>query len=143
MSDDPIDASPFYAVIESGRLECPMCGRMLVYGKGRGGRGWSEIAALLRCTGCGQRFQLGTIAWPVPLGRPVEGFPAGQRANLRQLSELRQLTGGFWRRKPREKEQGTNVYVAEGCSCAPKPWRAECPVHGQLQIRAAADEREP
>lgn len=136
MSNDQLVASPFYAIPEAGRMECPHCSRILIWGNGAkrpDQRYWWPLSSILECSGCHRRYQLGIIAWPLLRGvEPgYETLPPGQKGTMRQLAEVRQRTGGFWSRRPRVKGEGTNRYVAEGCCCAPLPWRPECPVHGQ------------
>jgi hypothetical protein len=146
MSDqDQLSASPFYALLEAGRMECPTCGRMLLWNpkypraKGRStkanDRDWNPISSTILCPKCGTRYQLGIIAWPLRPQQPTPiAIPPGQRATLRQLAEIRQRSGGFWSRTYRKVEEPINRYVPEGCTCAPLPWRRECTVHGGLTL---------
>lgn len=142
-------SSRFYAIIESGRMECPKCGRILLWGTGRTApdqKDWNPICSVIRCRQCETRYALGVVAWPVgngPRKIDTEGrlpAPVDQQMTLRQIAEVRQRTGGFWARSPRggEPTSPVNVYIEAGCTCDPLPWREGCPVHGVIQ-RLAED----
>lgn len=159
MSDRPPPASRFYAVPLSGRMECPKCGLLIVWGGKRHAgdiRGWNPVSSLLTCAQCHETYQIGILAWPVSKRGGGSGMPIDQITTVRQLAELRQRASGRWARgraapagatmkdridRPRTMRVPTdpvNVFVAEGCTCAPLPWREGCAVHGNLGV-----DREP
>jgi len=135
VSDDQIEASRFYAVPLAGRMECPQCGRMLVWGRGAGKsehRYWNGLSSVMRCPDCGVRYQLGILAWPIGPNGATRLAP-DQKATVRQLAEIRQRAGGFWARNRKSKADPlVNRFVREGCCCGPLAWRKECPVHGRM-----------
>ncbi len=141
---DPLDASRFYACTTAGRMECPRCGFLIVWGAPLTHperQYFDPVSSRIRCARCRRSYTLGVIAWDdVPQG--PKHMPLDQQFSVRQLSELRQRAGGFWPRARRVKDGPTNLYVVEGCSCAPLPWSASCAVHGQSGIDHP-DEEEP
>lgn len=163
MPDQLPPSSRFYALIESGRMECPKCGLLLLWGSPRltENRDWNPVGSLIRCHRCLAVYQLGVVAWPAARGGGGPSEPIDQVATVRQLAELRQRSGGFWvrgagvpagatiknrpdkKRKARLSIDPVNVYVGEGCCCAPWPWRSECPVHGRAGVDQEPAASEP
>lgn len=130
----PPASSRFYAAIDAGRMECPRCGRILVWGVGNGhpdAQYWNPVRSTLECSKCSTTYQLGVLAWPSIF--KVGGQPEDQQLSVRRSAETRQRAGGFWVKR-RTPAQGSRVnrYVPEGCCCDPLPWKAECPVHGNV-----------
>lgn len=119
-------------------MECPKCGRLLLWGVGAGHpdqRWWSPVTSQLTCSRCLTVYTLGLIAWPSGKGKGAgRGLPIDQQPTIRQLAEIRQRTGGFWAKTTHRGAEAVNRYVEEGCCCDPLPWRVECPVHGQIGI---------
>lgn len=134
--DDHTPTGRFYAVCESGRMECPRCGRLLVWGVGPrhpSAEYWQSVSSRITCPRCRKVYTLGVIAWPTSKGLPL-GMPEDQQFSVRQLSELRQRAGGFYPHARYKRHMTVNRYIEDGCSCAPLPWRAECPVHGLVGL---------
>ena len=77
----------FYAVPDSGRLACPLCKQLIIWGRGPGKpdhRAWNPVSSVLTCPGCSVSFQLGILAWPITITDPVlrHKVPLGQRATI-------------------------------------------------------------
>ena len=130
---------PFYAVLDAGKMACPYCGTILIFGRGQGGaaqrntKDWNPLASIMTCHNCRVSFQLGVIAWRLNIERIVnrKKAPLGQRPTLAQLAEIRKRTGGFLVHRARGLAESVNLHLDDECCCPPLPWRAECPTHGQ------------
>lgn len=156
---DPLPASRFYAVPLAGRMECPQCSYLIIWGVGQqksrtDQRYWNPVGSVLTCPQCKKVYHLGLLAWPggSRVTTALEGTPSDQVPNLRQLAELRQRTGGWWVRgsgvtlgttiknrpdlvrKGRKASDPVNRYIPEGCTCGDLLWSASCQVHGGLRI---------
>lgn len=142
MQDDPLDAQRrFYAVPEAGRMECPQCGTIILWGKGQGHpdhRYWNEIACTLRCPACRTTYQLGVLAWPLRVGGD-SGAAEDQQADMRQLAQIRARAGGVYMALSKARKEKANRYSPAGCTCAPLPWRLECAIHGALRSESVVD----
>lgn len=133
----------FYALVTSGRMECPQCGQMIEWGQARKpSPAWNPIASVITCQRCGRQYVLGLLAWPTNYledaskrryKKAWRRRPRDHQGTLAQMRKVRQLAGGLIMPPASSDEQGyANWYTGEGCTCPPLPWRRECPVHGEL-----------
>jgi len=130
-----------YARVIAGHLECPLCGKLLIFGVRSGPAKpqnvrlhkrkfpvFNPITSVAFCSTCGRSWQMGIIAWQLPERRPP-ARPIDQIPSVQQLAELRQYAHGFYAGAKKALEPANRLIEGE-CTCAPLPWSASCPVHG-------------
>lgn len=143
-----------FATVEAFRLACPLCtGITVIEASGTAKRRrhsakpkarraynlvracWDSRHQVLRCAWCGAVWQIGLVVRPKG-GRHPRQRPADIVPTRKELAQLRNLYGGgWWIDDPHTQDRPINVYVPEPCTCAPDPWRATCPVHGEEAVR--------
>lgn len=93
-------ATRFFAYLESFTLECPHCGIVYQIRKGLSKGIWDPRLSRFRCSGkggCGFRYILGLLAWPIAGGGNVARQPPDDQVpGPRQLAQLRKEGGGWW-----------------------------------------------
>lgn len=96
-------ATRFFARLESFDMECPHCGKVYsvrIRGSRRKGNHWDPWTARFHCVGkggCGRRYVLGIVAWPLGTGPgAASATPEDQVPWPRQLAQMRREGGGWW-----------------------------------------------
>lgn len=130
MADHPElgESIRFFARLSAFDCECPYCGRLLMVGRGKpDNKRYNRVTSIVTCAdragdethevvrGCGRKFLLGIIAWPLKSGPtperpgPLDPRPPDQVPSPRQLAEIRQYARGIWTKKPKNKGDRTNI----------------------------------
>jgi hypothetical protein len=130
--DWPYPFTRLYGQITAGRMTCPECSNLIVWGGGRKGSRaeFNPLTSILTCRQCQRSFQVGLLLWSVRPG--PRRRPRDHRPTLREQAQLLARAGGFWADEQEKKrsDEPANRYIRGECCCDPLPWRAECPIHG-------------
>jgi hypothetical protein len=151
--------TPVYATLSPLRVACPGCGRLILCGPRDPHRNaFNPRTQRLACPhvgppACGKVWYLGILIWSS--GSKAGGthllrrVPLDTKPTPRQIMEMRNYSGGFWPVELRKRVEGgprtsgpVNRLIEDACTCAPLPWREDCPVHrwAQVGLREAAIE---
>ena len=121
---EPLDASRCYGRALRGQLECPQCTNLLSWP----GPGWNSVMGTMQCKRCGRVWIIGLLVWEsVQTGRP-DRPPPNDHYSLRSAAASR--AGAMWMRQMLPRRGALVNKLVTSCTCAPLPWRLDCPVHG-------------
>ena len=111
----------FFARPHAFTLECPYCGRLLFVGKGlQDERAYNRITGVITCPhahrrpnpGCGRRFLVGIVVWPLRSGpQPKAMAPEDQQPEEEQAAEIRAF--GMGRIARMKKKRGDSINQIE------------------------------
>lgn len=117
----------FFGRLQAFEMECPRCGRLLLVGKGRThDHLYNRVTSVMQCPkwnprdettvvtrhpGCGMKFLIGIVAWPMRHGYQPKERPPDHVPTDRQLNEIRQSARGVWARF--NKQRGENLNTIE------------------------------
>jgi hypothetical protein len=118
----------FFARLAAFDCECPYCGRLIQVGRGKpDNKRYDRLTSVVTCAdragdethatvrGCGRKFLLGIVAWPLRSGptpeRPgqPDSRPPDQVPTPHQLAEIRQYARGIWAKRVKGKGEPTNI----------------------------------
>jgi len=117
----PTDYSPrFFGRLSAFDMECPICGRLLLIGKGKpDDETYNRVTSMIKCYGPDSagggprthphRFLIGIVAWPIRQGRGYKGRPPDQRPDKRQLAAIREFARGLWAARKKHKGEELNT----------------------------------
>ena len=150
----------FFARLERFQCACPSCGRLLTSSQDQGflvekyqpkhsrphaqqqrlarrvkdanKLVWNPFTQRLRCPWCQRAFVAGLLLYPVKPGsaRITEQPPDVTKIRRDRLEERNQA-GGWQVEEPYVVGQHVNLMVEACCSCPPRGWASDCPLHGQ------------
>lgn len=120
--EDPVR---FFARPRAFTIECPFCGRMLFIGKGeRDAKCFSRVSSIVHCInvlhpsrdradvkrlgGCGRRFLVGMVAWPIQPGAGIGTRPWDQDPEPHELAQLRAFAYGRFPRMKKKRGEKLN-----------------------------------
>ncbi len=162
LATPPIEATRFFAKVESSWLECPRCGYLLYFQtlgrkgtRAKGNAPWDHRTAVLGCPACLMKFVIGLLAWPVAQSSQARTAPRDQVPNERQLAQLRAMkdvgsgkeTGAGWwmpQAQARRAFRAGDTNITAACTCRPGLENTSardlaCPIHGgELDVRVPA-----
>lgn len=107
--------------------ECPHCGRLFTVGYRKADNAlWDEASSTLYCQrkehiGCGRRFLIGLIVWPMRRGKQLKGRPVDQRPTTEQALALRKKAQGVFGPGPRRRTEPLNQVEPE----IEEPWETD------------------
>lgn len=131
--------SRFWGQLEHFRLLCPRCQTYVIVNHGKANvkhthlRYYDRIHQVLQCPGCQMKSTLGLLMWPTNASL-YRTIPPDVKLTIRQRAELRSLVASWWVDTPRSQDSPVNLWIPAECTCAPAPWRADCPVHGTARV---------
>ena len=127
-------AERLYAVPIAGRLACPACGRLILYGPTAPHKhALDPVTCRLTCPYCNRHWQIATLVYSARSGQGII-VHADYKPTRAQLADIRTQLTGFKLPKPATRDQPLNLYEEDTCTCDPLPWRADCPVHGDFML---------
>ena len=103
---------------------------------------WNPFTQRLTCPWCNRAFVAGLILYPVkPGGLRPQDPPPDVEPTIRERQELARrdrmeqsrLAGGYYADHVWAPGEPVNVHVDQPCSCPPRGWASDCPVHGSSQ----------
>lgn len=136
--------TPIYASLVPLRVECPFCGRIILFGKwGRAStrnvrdlKAYDPYHSVLICPDCRHAYYVGLVLWDAPSvrdkGERLRDVAPGVRPTRKQLAQIRLRGGatkGFWMDEGHVRGEPVTVYEPGECTCLLGRVR-ECPKHG-------------
>lgn len=119
----------FFGRLQAFEMECPRCGKILVVGRGKPhdhlyNRVTSEMqcpkmnprdetTAVTRHPGCGMKFLIGIVAWPIRVGYQHKARPPDHVPDDRQLHTIRAYARGLWPKTKKAKGDSLNQIEPE------------------------------
>ena len=119
----------FFARLQSFEMECPRCGKILVVGRGKPhDHLYNRVTSIMECPkinvrdettvvtkhpGCGMKFLIGIVAWPIRKGHQPKARPPDHVPTDRQLNRLRELSRGIWSNLPKRRGDSLNQIEPE------------------------------